>query len=243
MGRKTLEVKEKILVVLSSLGICAGISYLFYHSIWGMVIFPGIYILVGRVWRKERTRKAEQLLQESFIHGLQVLNGSLQAGLSMENAWKEVEKEELLLHSAQSQFYQEIRQMNRSVSYNVPIESLFSQVANRYENEEMIRFAQIMEFGKRSGGNWKRMIEDTVLRMSERYETQKEIEVMVAGKKLEQKVMNIVPLGMLFFLKLSSWEYVRVLYETTLGVLIMTMCLILYGGALVLSERIMDIQV
>ena len=179
----------------------------------------------------------------SFIHGLQILSGSLQSGLSLENAWKEVEKETLLLHQEQSRFYQEIRQMNRSVTYNVPVETLFLEVAHRLENEEMIRFAQIMEFGKHNGGNWKRIIEESVLRMLERHETQKEIEVKLAAKRMEQKVMNVVPLGMLLFLKVSSWEYVSVLYETMLGRIVMTICLMLYGAAWMLSERIMDIQV
>ena len=100
-----------------------------------------------------------------------------------------------------------------------------------------------MDFGKKNGGNWKALIDDTVFRMLESYDTQKEIEVMIASKKLEQQIMNVIPLGMLLFLQISSWEYVAVLYETQIGGMIMTVCLVVYVVALLLSEKIMKIQV
>ena len=55
--------------------------------------------------------------------------------------------------------------------------------------------------------------------------------------------MNVIPLGMLLFLQISSWEYIRVLYESILGMSIMTVCLGVYIVALFIAEKIMDIQV
>lgn len=243
MKKYQIPLREKVIVLLISLGVAGLVAHLFYHSIWGMVITPGMYVLVKKIWIEKRQRVKKQHVKEHFMHGLQVLNVSLQAGFSLENAWKEVEKETLLLHKESSEFYQAIRQMNRSVTLNMPVEQLFSQVAYGFAIEELISFAQIMEFGKKSGGDWKHIIEDTVLRMLERYEAQKEIEIMVAGKKMEQQVMNVIPLGMLLFLQISSWDYICVLYESVLGVLIMTICLGIYGFAMFLSEKIMDVQV
>ena len=243
MKKCKMSLREWICVLLIGIGLTGVIAYLFYHSLWGMVISPVLCVLVKRKWVNKKEKEKKQQIREHFMQGLQVLNESLQAGFSMENAWKEVEKEILLLYKESSVFYQEIRQMNRSVTFNMSIESLFSKIAYRLEVEEMVNFAQIMEYGKKNGGNWKRLIEDTVLRMLERYETQKEIEVMVAAKKMEQQIMNVMPLGMLLFLQYSSWDYMQVLYESFLGNLIMTICLAIYGVALVLSQKIMDIQV
>ena len=243
MKKTYMNLREKAIVASISLVVTVVVAFLFYHSVWGIVLAPVVYVFVRRRWIIEREKKVLKQLREDFMYGLQVLNGALQAGFSMENAWKEVEKEFYELHREESVFYQEIRRMNGSVTYNVPLEGLFSGIAERYEVEELTNFAQIMEFGRKSGGNWRRIIEETVLRMMERYEAQREIETMIAGKKLEQQVMNLIPLGMLLFLQFSAWDYVSVLYESVFGTLVMTACLALYVIALLWSGYIMEIQV
>lgn len=243
MKKYKMSLREKLCVIFLGIGLAGIIAYLFYHSVWGMLTLPVVYMLVKKKWVKKKKSEQKQQVREHFMHSLQILNESLQAGFSMENAWREVEKEILVLHKDSSVFYQEICQMNRSVTFNMPLEHLFAKMAYGFEIEEMINFAQIMEYGKKSGGNWKLLIEDTVLRMLERYEAQQEIEVIIAAKKLEQQVMNIVPLGMLLFLQHSAGDYMQVLYKSLLGNFIMTICLGLYVVALLLSEKIMDIQV
>ena len=238
-----LSLKEKGLVLLIAVAISAVISFLFYQSVWAMLVSPFFYFFMKK--RAQEQKKEERLkqLQEHFMNGMQVLNASLQAGLSMENAWREVEKETLVLYSENSLFLQEIKEINQSVTFNMPIERLFLEFAYRTGVEDIVSFAEIFDYGKRSGGNWKQIIEGTVLRMMERYEAQKEIEVMLAAKKMEQQVMNLVPLGMLLFLQISSRDYIQILYGNPLGVLCMTVCLVVYDIAIMFSEKIMRIQV
>lgn len=238
-----LSLWEKGKAVLISCGVCIVVAFLFYRSAWGMVLWPCGYVLYKRYLREKKQRERTEGLQEQFMSGMQILNTSLQAGLSMENAWREVQREVGMLYGEESLFFREIKEMNQTVAYNMPIERLFFDFAIRSGVEEILRFAEILDYGKRCGGNWKKIIDNTVHRMCERYETQKEIEVMLAAKRMEQKVMNLVPLGMLVFLQMTSWDYMQVLYHNPLGVICMTICLIAYGMAVLLSEKIMRIQV
>lgn len=234
---------EKGKSILISLAITAAVAFVFYRSAWAFVLWPGVYILVKHKMTEDAKIKRKQALKEHFMNGMQVLNTSLQAGLSMENAWLEVQKETLMLYGENSEFYQKIKEMNQTVTFNMPIERLFLEFAQNSQVEEIMRFAEMFDYGKRSGGNWKKIIDNTVFRMCEQYETQKEIEVLLAAKKMEQKVMNLVPVGMLLFLQVSAWDYVEILYHNLFGVLCMTICLLIYVFAIWLSEKIMKIQV
>lgn len=234
---------EKGKSILISLAITAAVAFVFYRSAWAFVLWPGVYILVKHKMTGDAKIKRKQALKEHFMNGMQVLNTSLQAGLSMENAWLEVQKETLMLYGESSEFYQKIKEMNQTVTFNMPIERLFLEFAQNSQVEEIMRFAEMFDYGKRSGGNWKKIIDNTVFRMCEQYETQKEIEVLLAAKKMEQKVMNLVPVGMLLFLQVSAWDYVEILYHNLFGVLCMTICLLIYVFAIWLSEKIMKIQV
>ena len=205
-------------------------------------ILRGLYFFYKREKKKQEDRRKQKLLDE-FVNGIRVLYTGLQAGLSMENAWREVQKELLLMYGEKSIFFKEVKEMNHSVALNVPIEKLLLQFAYRNGVEDIIIFAELFSYGKRSGGNWRRMIQDVIQHIQDKYDARKEIEVMIASKQLEQQVLNIIPLGILLFLQISSWDYMSVLYHNPLGILCMSICLFGYGGAILLSEKILRIQV
>ena len=219
------------------------IARLFYCSVWGCIWFPLLYYLVKqKVTQSGKERRNAHFLN-AFLNGMRTLNSALQAGLSMERAFCEVERETKLLYGEEALFYQEIKELNHSVAMNIPIESLFVEFANRTGMEDVIQFAEVFAYGKRSGGNWRQIIDATVYRISEKYEVKQQIEVMIAEKKLEQQVMNCMPLGILLFLQLSSWEYMSVLYHNVFGVCVMTVVFVCYLAALYLSEKILSIKV
>lgn len=228
--------------MLKSIGITVAIMLLFYRSIWAIVFFPLVYFFQMREEKRKQEEMRRSKLQEEFLHGIGVLNSALQAGLSMENAWREVEVETRQMYGASSEWYLAIREMNQKVAHNTPIEKLFLEFAYKTKLEDMIQFAELLEFGKRSGSNWRKIIESTVNQMTERQAARQEIEVMVAEKKMEQQIMNVLPLGLLGFLQISAKDYMSVLYHNWLGVIIMTVFLGLYVGAILLSQRILKVQ-
>lgn len=235
--------KEKVEALLVAGGITLVIAVLFYRSGWACILLPCIYLMVkNRIgYRKEEARR--QQIKDEFCNGIRALNIALQAGIGMERAWKEVEKETKLLYGNESLFYQELIEINHSVAMNIPIEKLLMEFANRTGIEDIIQFAEIFDYGKRSGGNWKKLISTAVYRLSEKNEVRKQIEVMVAEKKLEQQIMNVIPLGILAFLQVSSWDYMRVMYHNLCGVVCMSFVLFIYGVSISLSEKILEIKV
>lgn len=238
-----LSVKEMGIVVLQAIGVTAIVSILFYRSFWGIVIFPIFICLLYRKAKKDGAERQKRMLQEQFVNGIRVLNSSLQAGLAMENAWREVQKETKLMYGEDAVFYQELQEINHSVALNIPIEKLFLEFAYRAQIEDIIQFAEILDYGKRSGGNWKKIIDSTVYRINERYDAQKQIEVMVAEKKMEQQIMNIIPLGILGFLQMSAWDYMSVMFHNLFGVLCMTVFFIGYLAAILLSQKVLKVKV
>jgi tight adherence protein B len=238
-----LSKKDKKSMVISSIVFTALVSFLFYRSVYGVFCLPLVlWIFYKRKIKHGKEVQSQHLLEE-FVNGVRVLNTSIQAGMSMENAWKEVQKELEVMYGENSLFFKEVKEINHSVALNVPIEKLILGFAYRSGLEDIIVFAELFEYGKRSGGNWRRMIQEVVQHIQDKYDAKREIEVMIASKKLEQQVLNVIPLGILLLLQLSSWDYMCVLYHNIAGILCMTICLVGYGAAFLLSEKILKIQV
>ena len=87
------------------------------------------------------------------------------------------------------------------------------------------------------------IIDNTINKMWAKYETAREIDVAISAKKLEQKVMSVIPVVLLAYMKLTSAEYMSVLYGNVAGGLFMTVCLLAYGGAIYLAGKILQIKV
>ena len=238
-----LSSKEFAKVLFKSLGITGIIMLLFYRSVLAAIWFPIVYCLILHQTKKDESERAKAKLQEEFLHGIGVLNSSIQAGFSMENAWKEVEKETKLLYGEASVFYLEIKEVNQKVAHNTPLEKLFLEFAYRSKLEDVIQFADLLDFGKRSGSNWKQIIDVTVCQMTEQQEARLQIEVMLAEKKMEQQVMMVAPVGLLAFLQFTAWDYMSVLYHNWFGVIAMTIFLVLFVVAIGLSQKILKVRI
>lgn len=230
-------------VLFLSMAVTMTIAFLFYRSFWGIIFLPIVFIFLYKREKKLGHERRSQKLLEEFISGIRVLDTSLQVGISMENAWREVQKELKIMYGEDSYFFQEVREINHSVSLNVPVEKMVLDFGYRSGLEDIITFGELFAYGKRSGGNWRRIIQEVSQHIQDKYDARKEIEVMVASKKLEQQVMNVIPLGILLFLQVSSWDYMSVLYYNPTGIVCMSVCLAGYGGAIILSEKILQIQV
>lgn len=238
-----LTLLDKGKLFLISVGICILVSWLFYDH-WFFVVF--IPILFYFVCKKENEKKkAERFreLEKQFQNALQSVSGGLTAGYSMENAWKEAGREMALLYGEDSYIHKELKEIHRQITLNVPIEEMMEDLGKRSGIEDIENFAQIFRFAKRGGGNFVKIIHRTAAHMQEKAEVRQEIEVLVASKKLEQNIMNVVPLGILAYLKITSGDFLSAVYGNSLGICFMTICLVIYGAAFLLAEKILKIEV
>jgi len=238
-----LSYKDFLLLLGKTIVITCIFSYLFYQSVWGCVVSPILFLLLRTYEKKKQMKIRKQKIHEEFMESLKIIGTSLMAGFSMENAWREAEIEMKESHGSNSYMCRELTEMNRLIHLNVPVENVLSDFAYRTGIDDIISFAEVFEYGKRSGGNWRKIIEDTIYRMEEKFETSKEIEVLLAGKKLEQNIMNVLPLFIIAFLQISSGGYMDVLYGNPLGVLCMSVCMLGYVIAICIANRILNIQV
>lgn len=208
-----------------------------------MILFPLLYVLLLKRERKQKIVQRKEQLSLEFKETMQAVSGALMAGYSIENAFKEAQKEIHQLYGQTSYMEKELEQMNAKLALNQPLEELLMDFSNRSGLEDVESFCQVFVFAKRGGGNFVKIIKATVGQISDKLEIKREISTMIASKKLEQKIMQAVPVFILFYLDLTSPEFLQVLYQNPFGILVMTVCLLLYIAAMFLAEKIVNISV
>ncbi len=239
-----MEPEELIITLLLAMGTCFVVGMIFYENIILAAILSLIGILYIPFRKKEQLRKKKEVLTIQFKDTLYFLSVSLSAGKSIETAMLDTYKSILGIYPDKaSDIIKELEIINQRILMNEPIEKVFYDLAKRSKIEDIKSFADVIMISKRAGGNLIEVIKNTSDTIREKVEIQNEIENLIAGKKFEQKVMSIVPFGLVLFLKSSSSDYLEPLMATTFGHIIMTIALAMILLGLFIGQKIMKIEV
>ena len=87
------------------------------------------------------------------------------------------------------------------------------------------------------------IIRSAITRMTEKVEMEQDMQTTIAAKKLEFQIMTVIPIGILLYMKVGFPEFLDVLYGNVTGVLLMSVCLIVYIVTYVLGRQIVEIEV
>lgn len=220
-----------------------GFAYLFYRSWAVMILFWIFYPIYRKRKKKQFILKRQDILCRQFKDSIQCVAASMAAGYSIENAFKEAYAEIRLQYGGNAWMTEELRYMTSCLSLNIPLDRLLYDFANRSGLEDVRSFCEVFVFARRSGGDFIQIIRMTAARISEKNELMEAIQTEISGKRMEQKIMNLMPLFILLYVDVSFGGYLDGLYHNAFGVLVMTVCLVIYIAAYFMSEKIMGIQV
>ena len=222
---------ESILLILL-------VSYLLYHSLSAALLVIPFYPFFLRIKAKRLLRQQKQELCLQFKETISSVAVALNAGYSVENAWREAKAEMAQMYGADALIVKELQHILAHLSMNVPLEELLCDFATRSDLEDVNSFCQVFFFAKRSGGDFIGIIRTTAAQIGKKIELQQELAADLAARRMESQIMNVVPLVILFYLKLTSPGYFDILYGTPSGICIMSVCLVVYLAAYALSEHL-----
>ena len=125
----------------------------------------------------------------------------------------------------------------------VPVESALWEFAKRTDEEDVKTFAMVFGMAKRTGGDTVDIIQNTTRQLMDKIEVEREIRTIMAAKQLEFRIMTVIPLGMMTYLKISFPEFLNVLYGNVVGAIIMSVCLAIYLFSYEAGKRIVEVEV
>ena len=216
---------------------------LFYDS-----IAAGIILLCISPYFEDRyaehlcDKRKDQMLGE-FKDALYTISASIAAGRQLPRAIEDAAASAALFLGEGSILFPELDGISRRYrEQNASVEQLLSDLGDRSGIDEIKLFARSCSICRKCGGD----LEDVCLKSAyiliEKIEYGKETRVVLAEKKMDTLIMLIMPAAVLFFLNISSFNYVAVLYKGFAGRVIMTAALILITVSVLWSLKIMKLE-
>ncbi|MGE5328769.1 MAG: type II secretion system F family protein [Deltaproteobacteria bacterium] len=239
-----MDSKEKLLNFIAAGLFIAIVSYIFYRNILISLFLVSLAIFYFPIKKKQiiRTRKEDLNLQ--FKDALYSVSSSLSAGKSIESAFKEALKDIKILYQNDNTFIiKELECISRKIDMNETIESALEDFAARSHLDDVKSFVDVFRICKRTGGNLVQVIRNTSDIINDKIATKQEISIILAQRKFEQKLLSIIPVGMIYLIYSTSPEFMEPMYTQISGRIVMTIALVLIAAAWFISGKVMNIEV
>ena len=215
----------------------------FYDNFLVGILFSPVLILFFKKRKQTLCLRRKKQLEREFREAILSVSAGLSAGYSVENAFLSAYKDIVLLFGKESDMAYELSMIMKKLRMNQPIEQLLMDLVERSDAEDIRDFAEVFQIAKRSGGDLRQAIDNTAAIIREKGEVEQEIEVMLAQKKLEKNIMLFIPFFMIGYLSITSKGYFTPLYHNPKGIVVSTVCLLLYLLACYLMTFVMRIEV
>lgn len=136
--------KENLFCLLSASGFAGMISWLFYHSIYGMVSAAPLLFATRRLLRMYLSKKQKREMLYQFGEIVQMASSSLKAGYAIENAFVQAHQQYVKLYGPKDAIAQEFCRIICRLRLNEPLEQLIEDLAQRSQIEEIVSFSQVL---------------------------------------------------------------------------------------------------
>lgn len=242
--RTYLPDRKALLLYYSGAGAAFGfLGLLYYRSVLAFFLCGLLCIPCKSFWISYVRRKRQERLLEGFRDMLYSLSSSVAAGRPLPLAVEEA------AHSLKSS-WGEGSDIFREASHMAAVyrevhgdpDQLWEDFALRSGLSEIRRFAESCRICRRRGGNLEEVCFKCSNLLLERISLKEELKALSADKRLEVIILSALPPCALIALNLTSYGYLQVLYTTLAGRLIMTASLGLLISAVVISERLLEVQ-
>ena len=220
------------------------VASLFYRSVIAFLLLaPAGAVFLPLRMRAVLAARRREALSRQFRDGILAVASALNAGYAIENAWREAAAEMAVIYGEQGEITREFRGISRKLAMSQTTEDAVRNLAERSGIPEIRQFAEVFAAAKRTSGNLAPILSETADLLSRKLRLREEIRTMVTAKRLEQNIMNGMPLMILLYINLGNPGFTDPLYRTLAGRLIMTLCLAVYGFAVWLGQRILAVEV
>jgi tight adherence protein B len=219
------------------------VGWLFFEHVVGcmLVMAAGGRASYSRIF--QYMQRGKQRAAGQFEQMLYAIASSLQAGKSVENAFRSAEGDLRLMYAGHTPIVlAELERLNRSVHHGTPLDSAVDDFQRRIDLTEATNWADILRTCKRTGGDLVLVMRHTSRLIVEKMNMERELAVLIAGKRFEAKALTVVPFLMVAAFRYGSPDYMDPLYSGG-GQVVMAAALLLIGVGICAAARLMRIEV
>ena len=223
--------------------ICIALSWLFYDSLYGPLLFAPFFPLLKKTVTAIRQRKYRERFAEGFLRALVSVSASVSAGMAPENAFAAAAEDMEKTYGKKEPVVRELQVINSKMAAGGRITDALLELAKKTQISEIYDFGVVFKVAVENGSDLGEVISACGSVMQSGRFAENEARVLIRAKQYEQRVMFAIFPGILLYLRISSGNYMDILYTFPFGTAVMTCALALFVLAVYIGEKTGDIRI
>lgn len=237
-------IKDRVILLCALAAGFAALGLLFYDSPITAVLALLAYFPGKRLYARHMAEKRRKRIRDEFKDVLYSYSASLAAGRNLAEAGNEASRALKALYGDGSVLAAELNAISEGMTRTAMGETEgWMDLAGRSGLEEIRDFAQVFAACRIAGGNSVRAVDRAARMIGEKITAENEIRSITSQKKGEGRIIAVMPIAMLLFLRLVSPGYLGPLYGTAAGRVVMTCAIAAMIWSLWMSEKLCRIEV
>jgi tight adherence protein B len=206
----------------------------------GLPILTPLGLLVALAVRGVIRHRVEELRREfadQLADNLQVVASAIRAGHSTVSAFA------VMVDEAAEPSRTEFRRIVNDERLGVPLDDAIRRVARRMDNSDLNQVALVAAIQRETGGNTAEILDRVVETIRQRGELRRLMETMTAQGRFSRVVVTAIPPLLLVAISLINPEYLRPLFHTTTGNLLLGVAAALVVAGSLAIKRMVNVKV
>ncbi len=224
-----------LIVVCALLGAVFGALLL--QNIVFVLLVAGIAALIPYVWMLRNQRKRQQALLDQLADTLSILASSLRAGYSFLQALDTVSKE--IGEPSASEFQRVVAE----IRLGRPIDDALTAMAVRVGSDDLKWAVIAINVQRNVGGNLAEVLDIVANTVRERGYIRRQVQVLSAEGRLSVAILSALPFLILLYLAIVNPEYIKPLFTTTTGIILLVAAGSMMGAGIFVMSRMVKIDV
>lgn len=188
-------------------------------------------------WLGHKQKKRVAAFNSGLADTLQLVAGSLSAGMSLAQALDAVVEE------GTEPIAGEFKRVLIEARLGVPLEAALEGIAQRIESVDFAWVVMAIRIQREVGGNLAELLTTVAATLRERDYLRRQVKTLSAEGRLSAYILIALPIGMAAYLYLTRRAYIAPLYTTGLGFVMLAAFLVLLGLGWLMMTKIVKVEV
>ena len=228
---------EELIIYKLIFGLGLGFSIFVLSSdyIYALSVFLGIW-LIPNVWIKRQGKKRLKDFEDQLNGGLTLMANALKAGHSFNQAIALSAKE------TQGSFSEEFKILLKELNFGLDMEDAFNNMLNRVPSLDLKLMINAIMIQKDVGGNLSEILDNISKTIRDRQKLQNEMKTLTAQGKMSGGIVLFLPFVLGGVIYLINPDYISLLFETTIGIILLGICFVNEVLGLLIIKKIITID-
>lgn len=210
------------------------------------ICLPGVVAMIAGlpIIAKNICSKNRKKLGGQFRDMLDSVSTSLISGANVQDSFINARNDLADQYGPDEFINKEMEILVTGIENNLHIDEVLADFGRRSDNEDILSFSNVFRIAYETGGNMRDVVQTSQQIISDKMGIGEEIETAISGAKSDSLVMIFIPIMLVAVLKFMSGgpDGLGAKLATPSGMASVTVAIICFVGAFLISNRITDIK-